>query len=129
MKCSRSYPTVRRHWYRPVEHECHVCHRTLRQAKTLSKRTVIRLGEVIKVTHAGYRCPDPDCPGYQRTYRSPMVSGSDTYAARYRFVSLSCMSMSHYRPAAAWAAAIWRRASARATSGRMVLTAIIAAMM
>src|SRR5712692_7980116 len=38
-------------------------------------------------------------------------------------------SMSHYGPAAAWAAALWRRTSARATSGRMVLTAIITAMM
>ena len=43
---------------------------TLREVKTLSKRTVITLGEVIKVTHAGYRCPGMQCPGYQRTYRS-----------------------------------------------------------
>ena len=70
MKHSRSYPTVKRHWYRPVEHECAHCHRTLREVKTLSKRTVITLGEVIKVTHAGYRCPGLQCPGYQRTYRS-----------------------------------------------------------
>lgn len=70
MKLSRSYPTVKRHWYRPIEHECPHCHRTLREAKTLSKRTVVTLTEVIKVTHAGYRCPDAQCPGYQRTYRS-----------------------------------------------------------
>jgi hypothetical protein len=38
--------------------------------KTLSKRTVITLREVIKVTHAGYRCPDAQCPGHQRTHRS-----------------------------------------------------------
>jgi hypothetical protein len=31
---------------------------------------VVTLTEVIKVTHAGYRCPDAQCPGYQRTYRS-----------------------------------------------------------
>src|SRR5260370_7550267 len=98
MKCSRSYPTVRRHWYRPVEHECHVCHRTLRQAKTLSKRTVIRLGEVIKVTHAGSRCPDPDCPGDHRTYPSPMGSGSDTYAPPYPFPSFSSMPIPHSHP-------------------------------
>jgi hypothetical protein len=41
MKRARSYPAVVRHWYRPVEHACAACHRTLRQAKTLSKRTVI----------------------------------------------------------------------------------------
>src|SRR5258707_4002139 len=37
---------------------------------TLSRRTVITLQGVIKLTHAGYRCPDPSCPGHQRTYRS-----------------------------------------------------------
>src|SRR5205085_66489 len=26
--------------------------------------------EVIRLIHAGYRCPDPQCPGHQRTYRS-----------------------------------------------------------
>jgi hypothetical protein len=70
MKRRRSYPTLTRRWYRPVEHECPDCHRKLREVKTLSKRTVITLREVIKVTHAGYRCPDAQCPGYQRTHRS-----------------------------------------------------------
>ena len=70
MKRSRSYPTVVRRWYRPVEHACPVCQRSLREVKTLSKRTVITLETVIKVTHAGYRCPDPHCAGHQRTYRS-----------------------------------------------------------
>jgi hypothetical protein len=31
---------------------------------------VITLDEVIKLVHAGYRCPDGECPGHQRTYRS-----------------------------------------------------------
>src|SRR3989440_6569983 len=70
MKRRRSYPHLIRRWYRPVEHECPDCHRKLREVKTLSKRTVITLREVIKVTHAGYRCPDAQCPGHQRTYRS-----------------------------------------------------------
>src|SRR5713226_8721620 len=70
MKRARSYTNVMRRWYRPVEHECPDCHRTLRQAMTLSKRTVITLGGVIRLIHAGYRCPDAQCPGYQRTYRS-----------------------------------------------------------
>ncbi len=70
MKRRRSYPTLTRRWYRPVEHECPDCHRKLREVKTLSKRTVITLREVIKVTHAGYRCPDAQCPGHQRTHRS-----------------------------------------------------------
>ncbi len=70
MKRSRSYPQVTRRWYRPVEHACAECGRTLREVKTLSKRTVVTLTEVIKVTHAGYRCPDVQCAGFQRTYRS-----------------------------------------------------------
>lgn len=37
---------------------------------TLTRRTVITLGGVIKLIHAGYRCPDAQCPGHQRTYRS-----------------------------------------------------------
>jgi hypothetical protein len=31
---------------------------------------VITLEKVIKLVHAGYRCPDPHCAGSQRTYRS-----------------------------------------------------------
>jgi hypothetical protein len=70
MKRSRSSPKVTKRWYRPAEHTCAVCGRTLREAKTLSKRTVVTLTGVIKVTHAGYRCPEEACPGHQRTYRS-----------------------------------------------------------
>jgi hypothetical protein len=73
MKHSRSYPKVIRRWYRPLEHECSECHRTLREAMTLTRRTVITLEGVIKLNHAGYRCPDAQCPGHQRTYRSPQA--------------------------------------------------------
>src|SRR6266566_2106366 len=70
MRHSRSYPNVIRRWYRPVEHECLECHRTLREAVAVSRRTVITLEGVIKLNHAGYRCPDPQCVGHTRTYRS-----------------------------------------------------------
>jgi hypothetical protein len=70
MKRSKSYRRVMRRWYRPTEHECPVCHRTLRQAMTLSRRTVVTLQAVIKLIHAGYRCPDLQCLGRDRTYRS-----------------------------------------------------------
>ena len=73
MNHSRSYPQVIRHWYRPLEHECPECHRTLREAVAVSRRTVITLDGVIKLNHAGYRCPDVECPGHQRTYRSPVA--------------------------------------------------------
>src|SRR5213083_1296826 len=70
MRHARSYPNVIRRWYRPVEHECLECHRTLREAVAVSRRTVITLEGVIKLNHAGYRCPDPQCVGHTRTYRS-----------------------------------------------------------
>src|SRR6266851_5346503 len=38
MKHARSYPTVIRQWYRPVEHECPECHRKLREAMALSRQ-------------------------------------------------------------------------------------------
>jgi hypothetical protein len=75
MKRARSYPAVVRRWYRPVEHACPVCEQTLREVKTLSKRTVITLETVIKVTHVGYRYPDPHCLGYQQTHRSTAADG------------------------------------------------------
>ncbi len=70
MKPARSYANVKRRWYRPAEHECPVCQRTLRQAMTLTRRTVITLEGVTKLIHAGSRCPDSHCAGSQRTYRS-----------------------------------------------------------
>src|SRR2546421_1462192 len=70
MKHTRSYSNVIRRWYRPIEHKCLECHRTLREAVALTERTVITLDEVIKLVHAGYRCPDPQCAGGSRTYRS-----------------------------------------------------------
>jgi len=73
MNHTRSYPKVIRRWYRPIEQECPQCHRRLREAMTLTRRTVITLDGVIKLNHAGYRCPDVDCPGHQRTYRSPVA--------------------------------------------------------
>ncbi len=54
MKHTRSYPNVIRRWYRPVEHACLECHRTLREAVALSRRTVITLEGVITLNHAGY---------------------------------------------------------------------------
>ncbi len=70
MKRSRTYPQVSRRWYRASQRECPVCQRTLRQAMTLTRRTVITLEGVVRLIHAGYRCPDTQCEGHRRTYRS-----------------------------------------------------------
>ena len=70
MKPARKIAHVSRRFYRPEQYHCPVCQRRLRRAVTLSERTVITLEEVIKLVHAGYRCPDAQCAGHQRTYRS-----------------------------------------------------------
>jgi hypothetical protein len=70
MKPARKYTQVSRRFYRPEQSVCPECQRRLRRAVTLSERTVVTLAEVIKLVHAGYRCPDPACEGHQRTYRS-----------------------------------------------------------
>jgi hypothetical protein len=70
MKPARKYAQMSRRFYRPEQSRCPVCQRRLRRAVTLTERTVITLDEVIKVVHAGYRCPDAACAGHQRTYRS-----------------------------------------------------------
>jgi hypothetical protein len=70
MKPARKFTQVSRRFYRPESYHCPVCQKRLRRAVTLSERTVVTLGEVIKLVHAGYRCPDPACAGHQRTYRS-----------------------------------------------------------
>jgi hypothetical protein len=70
MKHARNFMNVMRRWYRPSEHTCPVCQRTLRQAMTLTRRTVITLEGVVRLIHAGYRCPDVQCEGHWRTYRS-----------------------------------------------------------
>jgi hypothetical protein len=70
MKPARKFAQVSRRFYRPEQLHCSVCQRRLRRAVTLSERTVITLEAVIKLVHAGYRCPDPQSAGAQRTYRS-----------------------------------------------------------
>ena len=43
------------------------------RAVRLSERTVITLTSVIKLLHAGYRCPNPECPAHGRAYRSAVA--------------------------------------------------------
>ncbi len=70
MKPAKQFAQVSRRLYRPEQTHCPVCEKRLRRAVTLTERTVITVEEVIKLVHVGYRCPDPDCMGSQRTYRS-----------------------------------------------------------
>lgn len=70
MKTAKKLENVTKRFYRPEQQTCPECHRRLRRAVTLSERTVVTLQEVVKVVHAGYRCPEPTCSAHQRTYRS-----------------------------------------------------------
>ena len=70
MKKARELSTVTKRFYRPEQYVCPECQRRLRRAVTLSERTIIRLDGVIKVLHAGYRCPHTECAARGRTYRS-----------------------------------------------------------
>ena len=70
MKKARKLPAVSRRFYRPEQYVCPECQRRLRRAVTLSERTIITLQGVIKVIHAGYRCPNSECAARSRTYRS-----------------------------------------------------------
>lgn len=70
MKPAKRFAQVQRRFYRPEVTHCRDCQKRLQRAVTLSERTVITLEGVIKVVHVGYRCPDHECKGHQRTYRS-----------------------------------------------------------
>jgi hypothetical protein len=70
MKPAKQFAQVSRRFYRPEQTHCRVCEKRLRRAVTVTERTVITLEAVIKLVHAGYRCPEPACVGSQRTYRS-----------------------------------------------------------
>lgn len=70
MKTARTFPLITKRFYRPEQRICPICERPLRRKVTLSERTIITLSGVIKLVHAGYRCPTAECPGQRRTYRS-----------------------------------------------------------
>lgn len=70
MKTARTFPRITKRFYRPEQSRCPLCERPLRRKVTVSERTIITLGGVIRLIHVGYRCPAPDCSGHLRTYRS-----------------------------------------------------------
>jgi hypothetical protein len=73
MKTARTFSLVTKRFYRPEQTVCPECQRHLRRAVTVSERTIIRLDGSLKIVHAGYRCPHPDCLAPKRTYRSTVA--------------------------------------------------------
>jgi hypothetical protein len=54
---------------------------------------------VVRLIHAGFRCPDPQCAGHQRTYRSPAADAASAARlylwARYRVVGRAAAPGKH----------------------------------
>lgn len=70
MRKARTYPLIARQVFRSEIQVCLTCGTRLRRYATLSERTVITLDGPIRLTHCGYRCPNPDCTTRTRAYRS-----------------------------------------------------------
>jgi hypothetical protein len=70
MKPTKTYETVIKRFYRPEIYKCPECQKRLKRALTVSERTVVTFDGVIKMTHGGYRCLNPECEAKGRTYRS-----------------------------------------------------------
>jgi hypothetical protein len=70
MRTRKSYPQMVKRIYRPELTHCLECQTRLRRCRTISQRMIITLTQVIALTHCGYSCPLPTCPGYKHLYRS-----------------------------------------------------------
>src|SRR5947207_16013282 len=70
MKKAKTYDNVVKRFYRPEIYKCPECQKSLKRAVTVSERIVVTFDAVIKMTHGGYRCLNPDCEACGRTYRS-----------------------------------------------------------
>ncbi len=70
MRRPKVYTAVTKRSFRAEFTTCFTCGTRLRRYATLSERTVITLDGPVRVTHCGYRCPDPACATHGRSYRS-----------------------------------------------------------
>jgi len=70
MRRPKVYTTITKRSFRAEFTTCLTCGTRLRRYATLSERTVITLDGPVRVTHCGYRCPDPACATQHRSYRS-----------------------------------------------------------
>jgi hypothetical protein len=70
MRRPKRYPHFTKRICRSEFTTCLTCGTRLRRYATLSERPIITLAGPIRLTHCGYRCPDPACPTAQRSYRS-----------------------------------------------------------
>ena len=69
MRKAKEYANVTKLTLRSEIEKCLECQTRLRRC-TVSRRTIITLREVIRLTYCGYRCPNSVCEGSKREYRS-----------------------------------------------------------
>ena len=70
MRRPKVYPQLAKRICRTEFTSCLTCGTRLRRYATLSERPIITLAGPIRLTHCGYRCPDPACLTARRSYRS-----------------------------------------------------------
>jgi hypothetical protein len=70
MRTAKHYPQLTHRIFRPEQFYCLDCQTYLRRSHIVSRRTVVTLTQVIRLTHWGYCCPNPACQGAGRLYRS-----------------------------------------------------------
>ncbi len=61
MRTRKVYRVLARRTFRPEVTACVSCGVRLRRRVTLSRRVVITQDGPLRVTHCGYRCPNPTC--------------------------------------------------------------------
>lgn len=73
MRTAKCYPHLTKRTLRPEIERCLICQRHLRRSVIISRRTIVTLSEVVRLTHWGCRCPDAGCSGHLRLYRSAVA--------------------------------------------------------
>jgi hypothetical protein len=61
MRTAKHYPQLTHRIFRPEHLHCLDCQTYLRRSHIVSRRTVVTLTQVIRLTHWGYRCPNHTC--------------------------------------------------------------------
>ncbi len=70
MRKKKIYKQIVKRIMRPEITQCLECQNKLQRCVTISDRPIITLKQVMRVVHCGYRCPQAECPGRKRLYRS-----------------------------------------------------------
>ncbi len=70
MRRPKVFPQFTKRICRAEFSSCLSCGTRLRRYATLSERPIITLSGPIRLTHCGYRCPNPECLTARRSYRS-----------------------------------------------------------